>query len=157
MVVPSRPRLLFEFEDGEEQGGLSEKTPGAPAGDRPAEEPAEPKKPVFDELNFYKEKFPTVPLEQLVARQHGNFALIVGAFLTVLASALARGGDGRPSVLGLQACSPGTRSTQVLVPSRVIRLALGASTHAPRSPKEPPVQPVTARRPSATSGTSRTG
>ena len=34
----------------------------------------------------------------------------------------------------------GSRSTQVLVPSSVIMFALGASTHAARDPKDPPVQ-----------------
>lgn len=124
MVVPSRPRLLFEFEDGEEQGGLSEKQPGAPAQNQ-AGEAAAAKKPNFDELDFYKEKFPTVPLEQLVARQHANFALIVGAFLTVLLSALVRGGDGRPSIFGLQACSAGTK--KVVLVSQLLSCGLAVA------------------------------
>ena len=41
----------------------------------------------------------------------------------------------------------GARSTQVLVPSRVIMLALGASTHSATSPNRPPVQLIRRCRP----------
>ena len=44
----------------------------------------------------------------------------------------------------------GSRSTQVLVPSSVITLAFGASTHVPASPNDPPAQRHRSR--SSTSG-----
>ena len=40
--------------------------------------------------------------------------------------------------------APGSRSTHVLVPSSVIMFGFGASRHSPRSPYDPPLQPVTA-------------
>ena len=40
----------------------------------------------------------------------------------------------------------GSRSTHVLVPSRVITSALGASTQVPVAPKDPPDQPDVGHR-----------
>jgi uncharacterized membrane protein YfcA len=107
----------LEYEDGEEQNGLAEKHPAEqPEQKKPvvAVESVQQKKTNFDELDFYKEKFPTVPLEELVSMQYTNFGLIVGGFLTVLLSALVRGGDGRPSIFGLQTCSGATKKVVML-------------------------------------------
>ena len=48
--------------------------------------------------------------------------------------------SGGPGSMTTEREPPGSRSTQVLVPSRVMGLALGASTHVPRSPNDPPAQ-----------------
>ena len=54
---------------------------------------------------IYKESFETVKLEALVSQQYVNFAIIAAAFFTCLMSALIRGGQGRPSILGWPPCT----------------------------------------------------
>lgn len=55
--------------------------------------------------NFYSETFATVSIENLIKEQYLNFVYMGISFLTVVLSALIRGGDGRPSIIGIETCS----------------------------------------------------
>lgn len=55
--------------------------------------------------NFYTVKFETVKTESLVREQYLNFIIMVSAFSIILISALTRGGEGRPSIFGIETCS----------------------------------------------------
>ena len=57
---------------------------------------------------YYSTQFETVPLRRLLRRHLYNYTIIGVSFLIILLSALLRGGDSRPSVVGFETCSSAT-------------------------------------------------
>lgn len=60
------------------------------------------------ELEIYTGAFATVKVSHMVSEHRGNFSLFVLASAVNILSTLIRGGDGRPSIIGLDACSDAT-------------------------------------------------
>lgn len=60
------------------------------------------------EHEIYTGHFATVKVSELIREHHGNFAIFVVASSVNILSTLIRGGEGRPSILGLDACSEST-------------------------------------------------
>ena len=52
-----------------------------------------------EEDNFYTERFATLSTSEMIKAQYYNFIMIGASFLTILISALVRGGEGRPSIV----------------------------------------------------------
>jgi len=71
---------------------------------------------------FYLERFATMKDHELVSEQRGNFSLLAAGFAVVLLSALIRGGEGRPSIIGFATCSKS--AWKVLYLSQVLCLGL---------------------------------
>ncbi len=64
----------------------------------------------------------TYPLSELIRSQWENFISIMFSFTILLLSAIARGGEGRPSIFGFEACS--AQSWLVFIVTQVLSLAL---------------------------------
>ena len=73
---------------------------------------ASPPTPTSDcrqqEVEIYSGHFATVRVSELIREHHGNFTIFVVASSVNILSTLVRGGEGRPSILGLDACSEST-------------------------------------------------
>lgn len=60
------------------------------------------------EVEIYSGHFATVKVSELIREHHGNFTIFLVASSVNILSTLIRGGEGRPSILGLDACSEST-------------------------------------------------
>lgn len=60
------------------------------------------------EVEIYSGHFATVKVSEMIREHHGNFTIFVVASSVNILSTLIRGGEGRPSILGLDACSEST-------------------------------------------------
>ena len=54
------------------------------------------------------------PISKLVSRQKNNFFIMIISYFVILVAALVRGGEGKPSILGVRSCSAESWMTLVL-------------------------------------------
>lgn len=73
-------------------------------------------------VDYYNENYESLSTGYLFKQQYVNFLIMIASLSSVLMSALLRGGDGRPSIIGLQVCS--TITNRIVLASQMTTFLL---------------------------------